>query len=457
MIPAVEWSRELAGALVDAAKRAGADAADAAVGLGAALSASARDGAVEEVTRSSWRAAGLRVIVGGRLGFATSADAPLDARSIRALADAAVGLARVSTPSDDNVLPPTVPDAGAKEREAALGTWDDATAELGPDWATAHALAMEAALRRVPGIAATKEVSAATRHGILAVATSGGFLGAQRGTSASLSCAAVVEDGARKQTERDWDAARAVAALRAPEEVARAAAVRALARVGARKLAAVRAPVLFDPSMARGFFGALLAGVSGDVVARRRSFLAELRGERVLPAGISVVDDPSLVRGLASRVFDGEGLATPKTFIVDEAGVLRAFLHDARSAHRLGEAPTGHAARGATSLPHPAPTNTLVLGGSGTLDDLIAATERGLLVTGLLGHGPDLVTGDYSRGAAGFWIEGGAIAFPVEEVTIAGRMLDLLRGIDRVAADAETRAALRAPSIRFAEMVIGGR
>ena len=457
MIPAVEWARELAGALVDAAKKAGADAADAAVGLGSALSASARDGAVEDVTRSTWRAAGLRVVVGGRLGFATSADAPLDARGIRALAETAVALARVSTPSDDNVLPPAAADASAAGREAALGTWDDATAELGADWACANALAMESALRKVPGIASARDVSAACRRGILALATSSGFVGAQRGTSASLSCSAIVEDGARKQSERDWDSARAAARLRHPEEIARKAAERALARPGARKIATTRAPVLFEPSISRGFFGALLSGISGDLVARRRSFLRELKGERILPSGLGVVDDPGLHGGLASRIFDGEGLATPRTEIVDDAGVLLTFLHDAKSAHRLGEAPTGHAARGATTLPHPAPTNTLIEGGQGTLEDLIAATPRGLLVTGLLGHGPDLVTGEYSRGASGFWIEDGEVAFPVGELTIAGHMLDMLRGIDKVGADAEARAALRAPSIRFAELAISGR
>lgn len=457
MIPAVEWARELAGALVDAARKAGAEAADAAVSLGSAVSASARDGAVEEVARSSWRAAGLRVIVAGRLGFATSADAPLDARSIRALAESAVGLARVATPSDDNVLPVVGADLGAAAREAALRTWDDATADAGPDWATAHALAMDAALRRVPGVAGTKDVSAAARRGVLALATSSGFVGAQRGTSASLSCSAIAEDGTRKQTERDWDAARAVGALRPPEEVARVAAERALARVGARTLPPTRAPVIFDPSAARAFFGALLAAASGAAVARRRSWLAELRGERILPPGIAVIDDPSIVGGLASRAYDGEGVLTSRTVVVDEHGVLCTLLTDARSAHRLGVERSGHAARGATTLPSPAPTNTSVTGGSGALDDLIAATPRGLLVTTLLGHGPDPVTGDYSRGAAGFWIDDGAIAFPVDGLSIAGRMIDMARGIDRLGTDAEARSALRAPSVRFGELAIGGR
>lgn len=457
MIPAVEWARELAGALVDAARKAGADAGDAAVSLGSALSASAREGTIEELTRSSWRAAGLRVIVGGRLGFVSSADAPLDARSIRALAESALSLARVATPSDDNVLPPAVPDAGAAAREAALCTWDDATAEAGPDWATAHALAMDAALRRVPGVAGTKDVSATTRRGVLALATSSGFVGAQRGTAASLSCTAIAEDGGRKQSERDWDAARALAALRPPEELARVAALRTLARVGARALPPTRAPVIVEPSVARGFLAALLSAASGAAVARRRSWLCELLGEAVLPPGVSVIDDANIVGGLASRAYDGEGVLTPRTVIVDEAGVLRTLLTDAHSAHRLGVPLTGHAARSATTLPAPGSTNTLVTGGSGTLDDLIASTRRGLLVTSLLGHGPDAVTGDYSRGAAGFWIEDGAIAFPVDGLSIAGRMIDMLRGIDRVAADAESRAALRAPSLRFAELAIGGR
>ena len=214
--------------------------------------------------------------------------------------------------------------------------------------------------------------------------------------------------------------------------------------------------VIFDPSMSRGFFGSILNALCGDSLARKQSFLAGRRGESVLVPGISLIDDPMIPGGFGSRPFDGEGLQTPKTAIIDVTGKITTYLHDARSASRLGDAPTGHASRGAGSLPSPSPTNTTIEGGAGDLASIIQETQRGLLVTRLLGRGPDMVTGDYSRGASGFFIEGGEIAFPVEEVTIAGRMLELMKGIDRTGADLDLRSSLRAPSIRFAEMQISG-
>jgi PmbA protein len=244
--------------------------------------------------------------------------------------------------------------------------------------------------------------------------------------------------------------------LPAPDSVAEEAARRALSRKGARKIPTTRAPVIFDPSMARGFFAAITNALCGDALARKQSFLAGKKGERVLPEGISVVDDPLLVRGFASRPFDGEGIFTPKTSLIDGNGRITTWLHDARSASRLGESPTGHASRGASSMPSPSPTNVTVEGGRGDLAGIVKETRRGLLVTRLLGRGPDMVTGDYSRGASGFWIEGGEIAFPVEEVTVAGRMLEMMMALDRVGDDLDTRSSLRAPTIRFAELQISG-
>jgi PmbA protein len=463
MVPSLEWARELACALVDSARRAGAEACDATVGMGSSLSASARDGAIEDITRASSRTAGLRVVVGGRLGFVTSADAPLDPRALDELARSAVALARIATPSEHNLIP-TPASATAEEigaRAAALQTWDDATADAPAGWAIEQALEMEKVLRGTAGISGVRDVSAGARRGVFALATSAGFSGAYRGTSASLSCSALVEDdapggGGKKQVEGWWMSRRKAAALPPAGSIAAEAARRALARKGARKIATMRAPVIFDPSMARGFFGAILGAVCGDALARRQSFLAQKKGERVLVPGISLVDDPALPGGFASRPFDGEGLFTPRQAIIDAEGRITTWLHDARSASRLGDPPTGHAARGASSLPSPAPTNTTVEGGAGDLESIIKETRRGLLVTRLLGRGPDMVTGDYSRGASGFFIEDGAIAFAVEEVTIAGTMLEMMMGIDRVGADLDERSSLRAPTIRFAELQVSG-
>lgn len=458
----LEQTRELAIRLVEAAKKAGADACDAAVGTGSSLSASARDGAIEDVTRATSRTAGLRVIVGGRLGFATSADAPQTNSDVDELAASAVALARLSTASAHNVLPsPKEREPGDVERlTTSIGTWDDETAEVSPSWAIEQALAMERVLRGHAGIDGVRDVSAGARRGVFALATSTGFAGAYRGTSASVSCSGVVEEvGGKKQVEGHWAASRRVKGLVGAESVALEAARRVLARKGARKIETMRAPVIFDPTMARGFFASILNAICGDALARKQSFLMGKRGEIILAPGmgIELVDDPLLVGGWASRPFDGEGLATPRLAIVDKEGRLTTHLHDARSAARMNEAPTGHASRGASSLPSPSPTNTTVLGGAGDLASIIKETKRGLLVTRALGRAPDMVTGDYSRGAGGFMIEDGAIAFPVEEVTIAGRMLDMMNGLDRVGADLDERSSLRAPTIRFAEMQISGK
>ncbi len=454
-------AEDLACSLVEAARRLGASACDATVGISASLSASARDGALEDLSRSQSRGAAVRVIVDGRMGFATSSDAPRDAKEIDELARLALGLAQLTSPSPHNqVLRPTLALTPADVRAAgdALATWDDATAVLDAGWCTSQAILCERICRGEGGIAGVRDVSAAVRRGVFALATSTGFVGATRGTSASLSCSAIVEDGEKKQTDSWWSAARAVVDVDvdAAEAVATTAAARALARRNARRLPSQTLPVIFDPQMARGFFAGFLGVVCGDAVARKQSYLADAVGQVVLPPGFVLVDDPLLVGGFASHAFDGEGQAATQRVIVDDAGRLTGFLTDGRSAARLGLASSGHATRGGTSLPHPSPTNTTLLGGKGDLASIIRETKKGLVVTKVLGRGADPTTGDLSRAAAGFYVEDGAIAFPVEEVTIAGNARALLREIDRVGADVDARSALRLPSLRFAAMAVGG-
>jgi PmbA protein len=454
-----QFARDLAEKLVEAAKNAGAVDADAAVGISTSLSAKARDGAIEDVTRSSSRTAGLRVIVDGKLGFATSADVPGDEDAIAEMAKTAVSLARVSTASSHNVIPQSTAPASdeLEARIRALANWDASITELTPDWATETALKMEAIVSGIDGISTVDDVGASAGSGTFALASSSGFSGSYGGTSVSCFAGAVAEDhGGKKQTDMWWDAARHLQRLEDPEAVARRAAERVLARVGAKKIATTRAPVIFDPSMSRGFFAALLGAMNGDAVSRGASFLKEKKGEAVLKKGIRVFDDPLRAGGFGSRPFDGEGLEVSAMDLIDEDGVLRTWLHDARSAHRMGESPTGHARRSAGSLPGAGSSNVKILGGEGDLNAIIADTERGLLVTRLLGHSPDPITGDYSRGAAGFWIENGEIQHPVEEITIAGHMLEMMLGIDRVGEDWDHRSSLEAPSIRFGELTISG-
>lgn len=454
------WARETAERLVAAAKQAGADECDATVGVGAQVSARARDGEIEHVTRSSSRGAGVRVLVGGRLGFATAAEAPKGDDAIAELARSAVALAEISSPSEHNLIPEPTAKATEDELDAAvarLSLWDADVAGADAGWAAEQALLMERVLAGTDGIVTVRDVSAGTSWGLFGLATSRGFVGSYAGTSASLSASGVADDaGGKKQVAGWWDAARRFSELSPAEQIARTAADRALSRVGARKVKSTRAPVLFDPVMAKGFFGALLGAINGDSVARNASFLADKLGEVVLAPGIVVKDDPTVTGAFGSRPFDDEGLAVAPMTLIDEEGRLKTWLLDARSASRLGMKPTGHASRSSMSMPYPSSSNVEVLGGAGDLDSIVRGTERGLLVTSLLGHGPDMITGEYSRAAGGFWIEDGKIVHPVEEVTIAGHMLEMLRGIDRVGADLDTRSSLHAPTIRFGELAISG-
>lgn len=452
------WAEQLAAKLVELAAKEGAAAADATVGAGSSLSAKARDGEVESVTRSASRAAGVRVIVDGKLGFSTAAAAPSSDEDAAELVRAAVSLARISSQSEHNVIPnasaPTGDDLA--QRVKALQLWDGDVAGADADWAAERAVLMERVVTSTDGVSTVREVAAATSRNVFGLASSNGFRGAYGGTSAQLYASGVVEDGDKKQVDGWWTAARGFGGLDDAESVAKEAAERALRRKGARKVKSCSAPVIFDTSMARTFFGALLSAMNGDAISRDASFLRGKKGEVVLRSGLTLREDPFLPGGLGSRPFDGEGLACRPGELIDAEGRLLTWLHDARSAHRLGEEPTGHAARGASGLPGASVTNVLVEGGEGDLDSIIAATDRGLLVTQLLGHSPDMITGEYSRGASGFWIEDGAIVHPVEEVTIAGDMVDMARGLDLVGDDLDRRSSVQVPTIRFAELAISG-
>jgi PmbA protein len=453
------WAQDLATQLVEQTRKAGAQACDATVGVGASVSARARDGQVEKVTRSSSRGAGVRALVDGRLGFATSAQAPTTPEAVAELARTAVELAHISSPSEHNRIPDATAPSGAEldDAVARLALWHDDVAAAEAGWAAENALTMDRVLSSEEGITRVREIGAGTHRGIFALATSTGFCGGYGGTSASLSASGLAEEeGGKKQVDGWWHAARRFAELDAPEAIAKRAAERVRARVGARKVPTTKAPVIFDPQMAKTFFGAILSAINGDAVSRKASFLSGHMGEIVLAPGVAIDDDPTIPGAFGSRPFDDEGLATRAMPLIDEDGRLLTWLLDARSASKLGLSPTGHASRSSMSQPHPSSSNVEVRGGQGDLDSIIRGTERGLLVTSLLGKSPNMITGEYSRGASGVWIENGEIVHPVEEVTIAGEMLEMMKGIDRVGADHDRRSSLCAPTIRFATLSISG-
>jgi PmbA protein len=265
----------------------------------------------------------------------------------------------------------------------------------------------------------------------------------------------VASDEGGMQTDYWLSTARTLAGLEDPAAVGRRAAERALRRLGSRRVKTAQVPVVFEPMTARSLLAHLAACVCGGALYRRTSFLADRLGERIASDLVTVVDDGRRPGGLASRPFDGEGLPTRRTAVL-ERGVLRSWLLDSYSARKLGLAPTGSAARGPGSAPGASPSNFWVEPGASSLEEMVASTERGLLVTWLFGHGFNPVTGDFSRGAAGLWIEDGRLAFPVHEVTIAGHFGEMLASIDAVGRELPWLGALAAPALRVARMTVAG-
>jgi PmbA protein len=233
------------------------------------------------------------------------------------------------------------------------------------------------------------------------------------------------------------------------------AAHRALRMLGAKKVKSQRVPVVFDPTMAGSFISAVAGAANGDAVYKKSSVLAPLLGKAIAAAGVTIVDDGLLDRGLGTSPVDGEGVATRVTPIV-ERGVLRSFLYDAQTARKAKAKTTGNAMRGYSSLPYIGTNNLRLEPGSATPEEIIKGVKRGLYVTAMLGRGADIVTGDYSRGANGLWIEDGALAFPVQEVTVAGNLLGMLKSIDAIGSDLQFRSSVLAPTIRFAELTVAG-
>jgi PmbA protein len=282
-----------------------------------------------------------------------------------------------------------------------------------------------------------------------------GFLAEYESAVHSLFSMPIASDGGAMQTDHWLSVARQRSSLEAPEAVGRRAAERALARLGARRVPTCEAPVIFDGVSARSLLGDLASCLSGYAIYRSSSFLAGRLGEKIASELVTVVDDGRLPGGLGSRPFDGEGLPTRRKMVV-ERGKLETYLLDSYSGRKLEMASTGNATRSAGSAPRVSPTNLWVEPGASTLGEMIAGTERGLLVTGLFGFGFNQVTGDYSRGATGAWIENGELVHPVEEITVAGNLAEMLTGIDAVGSELIWLGSIAAPALRIARMTVAG-
>lgn len=441
---------ELCQAMLAAARKAGAETADAIAISGGSVEVDIRAGNLEKAERSESTDIGLRVLIGQRQANVSASDSRPE--TLAEMAERAVAMAR-ETPED--------PYAGLADPDQLAKTWDvaaleleDPTAEPAPAELQNDALAAEAAALAIDGVTQVQAAGASySRHAVHLAATNG-FSGGYSRTGRATSCVAIAGSGTGMERDYDGDSRSFQSDLRSAEDIGRSAGERAVARLGARKPQTGQFPVLFDERIAASLIGHLLAAANGAAVARGSSWLKDELGKQVLPAHLSVIEDPFRPRIGGSRPFDAEGLATHKRAIVDN-GVLTGWTLDLASARKLGMAPTGNAARGVSSSPSPANWNIALTQGEASRADLIRDMGTGLLVTSMIGSTINPNTGDYSRGAAGLWIENGEIAYPVNECTIAGNLRDMLLRIVP-ANDARTYLSRVVPSLLIEGMTLAG-
>ncbi len=442
---------------VELAKKAGADHAEVLVRDGSELTAKIRLGEPELVQEAGSRALGLRVLVGARRAVTYTSDLRRDA--LEALCAESVELAKLAEP-DELALPPD-PALLAKPPLPELDLYDPEVAEVDAAWALRQAIAGEAAARKHDARVTNSEGATWSRVlGGTAFATSGGFVGGYRGSYASLVVEPLCDDetdpgNPKKRNGYWWTASRFLAELESPEAVGIEAARRTTATIGSRKVETQECAIVFDPEVARSIVGTVFSVANGSAFWRKSSYLVGKEGQQVASALVTIVDDPLIKRAPGSRPFDGDGLPTRKNTVV-EKGVLGPVLCDVYSARKLGRQSTGSAGRGIGGNPGPTTSNLVMQAGVMTRDELMRSTPKGLYVTQLMGFGFNAVTGDFSRGAQGFWIDGGELTFPVSEVTIAANFDEILKRIDAVANDLVLRSATAAPTFRVSHMTLAG-
>ena len=434
--------------LLDAAKLHGATSADAVVRASSSEAVSIRLGKLEDVERSEGEEIGLRVFVGQQSASISSSD--FSAAAFSELAQRAVAMARAA-PEDAYA-------AIAGADLMASSEWPDLeledVCEPDPQTLRARAEATEDAARAVSGITNSEGGSASFGRSVAVLATSNGFLGGYGSSSHSLSASVIAGEGSNKQRDYAYRTARHLADLPSPDAIGREAGERTMARLSPGGLASGAMPVVFDPRVGGSLVGHVLGAMSGPAIARRSSFLLGRLDEQLFPDHIRIIDNPHRLRGLRSRPFDGEGLPTAMRSLV-EGGRITGWLTNLSSARQLGIAPTGHAARGSGGAPGVSASNVHLEGGSLTRAELISDIAHGVLVTELSGQGVNPVTGDYSRGGAGFRIINGEIAGPVAEFTIAGNLLSMLAAV-QAADDLEFYRAVNVPTLRIDGMMVAG-
>lgn len=438
---------DLAQRLVEAARKAGADAADAVAVRSVSQSVELRNGSVEESQRSEGDDLGLRVLVGRKQAVVSTSDIKGD---VAALAERAVAMARVA---------PDDPYAGLADPNSLAKNFPDLDL-LDPRLPSVEELetmarrAEEAGLA-VKGVAKSDGASASAGIGGMVLITSTGFQGAYLGSRHGVSMTAIAGHGTGMERDYDFSSALHASDLDAPEKIGASAGSRAVGRLNPQKVATTKVPIVFAPRVANSLISHLAGAINGASVARKSSFLKDKLGQKLFADGIRIVDDPLRKRGLRSRPFDGEGVAGQRRAFIED-GVLTSWVLDSTTARELGLATTGNASRGVSSSPSPSVTNLYLEAGKQTPDELMADIRDGFYVTELIGSGVNGVTGDYSRGASGFWIENGKLSYPVSEVTIAGHLFEIFKAIVP-ANDLTFRYGINAPTLRIGDMTVAGR
>lgn len=437
---------DMLASLIAAARRAGADAADAVCVGDRSTSVGVRMGALEDVSRAEGQEIGLRLFVGR--GNAAVASSDLSADSLDALVERAIAMARAAPEDAFAGLAP--------EERLMRGPRPDLDLDDGgdPDPADLRSLAeaAEEAARAIAGITNSNGGSVSASASTFAVATSHGFVGSTRSTGYSCSASVVAGTGADMQRDYAWHSARHMADLESPAEIGRRAGERAAARLNPVRVVPGAMTILFDPRVATTLLGHFIGAINGAAITRKSSFLLDALGSQVFAKGVTIHDDPSRPRGARSRGFDGEGLPVAASDLVAD-GVLTTWLADSAAARQLGIAPTGHAVRGVSGAPGAGPSNLFMQPGPRSREEMIAGVKNGILVTELIGQGVNGVTGDYSRGAAGFLIVNGEMGPAVSEITIASNLKDMFATLEP-ASDLALRRGIDSPTLLVPEMMV---
>ncbi len=442
---------DVAQQLLAAAKSAGATAADVVVAEGDSLETGVRLGEIEKLKQSRQKHLGLRVFVGDRSAVTSSSD--FSAAAIRQLAVDTCELAKVIAADPFGGLPEA---SDLAQSVPDLDLYDPAVAEFTAEAAIELAKEAEAAaLGADPRITNSEGAECGASTSRVLYASSLGFLGSYRDSGVSLSTVPIASENGSMQRDYWYTAQRRLSALEAPGDVGRKAAARALRRLNGKQVKTCAVPVVFDPDVAASLIRHLAGAVSGYSLYKGSSFLIGKLGQRIAPEFVTIFDDGTLVGRLGSKPFDAEGLATRRNVVV-EKGVLKSYLFDTYSARKLNSRSTGNAARSVGSPPMVSTTNFILEAGTSTPQEIIASVRDGLYVTELIGMGVNGTTGDYSRGAVGLWIENGQLAYPVEEITIAGNLLEMYQRLEMIGNDLDYRHSVCAPTLKIAKMTVAG-